>query len=152
MLYDKRAVVGLADEVTPTGTAAESAELDIANESLVALHVFYEADGSGKTLRLYPEVRLPLPGVAAEDLPWVPALSASLDVSGATVDAAGYLPLPGASPVLEVAGISGVEVLTTLHLPVPTGDRFRVRHLEDGYDVAEPAALSLYAAAVRGAP
>ncbi len=147
MLYEKRTPAVLIDDTAPTGTAAESAELDIANESIAVVHVFYEADGTGKTLRLYPEVRLSLTGGTV----WVPALSASLDVSGAAVDAEGYLPLPGASPVLEIAGINGVEVLATLHIPVPTGDRFRVRYLEDGYSAPNPAALSVYAAASRGA-
>lgn len=146
MLYDKRTPTALTTEA-PTGTAVASEELDIANESLVALHVLYQAQGASKTLRVYPEVRLPV-----GDLPWVPALSASLDVSGATVDGEGYLPLPGASPILEIAGVSGVEVRTTLHLPVPTGDRFRVRVLEDGYSGAAPADLTVLAAAVRGTP
>lgn len=146
-LYEKRQAAALADETVPTATAAESAELDIANEPLAIIHVIYEADGASKTLRLYPEVRLPVGG----DAVWVPALSASLDVSGATVDAEGYLPLPGASPVLEIAGLSGVETMLTLHVPVPTGDRFRVRYLEDGYDAGEPASLWIYAAASRGA-
>jgi hypothetical protein len=145
-LYDKRTPVVLTD-AAPIATAVASGELDIANESLVALHVFYQADGASKTLRVYPEVRLPV-----GDQPWVPALSASLDVSGATIDGAGYLPLDGASPILDVPGISGVEVRTTLHLPVPTGDRFRVRVLEDGYSGAAPASLTILAAAVRGAP
>lgn len=145
-LYEKRAVV-LLTETAPTDTMHESdAELDIANEPLVALHLVYIADGAGKTLRLYPEVRLPLASPI-----WVPALSASLDVSGAAVDAEGYLPLPGASPILEVAGIDGVPVSTTLHVPVPTGDRFRVSVLEDGYDAGHPATLAVYAAASRGA-
>ena len=146
MLYDKRSPTVLTSE-TPTATAAASAELDIANESLVALHVLYSADGTGKKLRIYPEVRVVIP--LGET--WMPALSASLDVSGATVDAEGYLPLPGASPVLEIAGIDGVEVLATLHIPVPTGDRFRVRYLEDGYAAPNPATLTVFAAAARGA-
>ena len=146
MLYEKRTPAVLTD-ATPTGTAAASSELDVANEGLAVLHVFYQADGASKTLRLYPEVRLPV-----GDAPWVPALSASLDVSGATVDGEGYLPLNGASPILEVAGISGVEVRTTLHVPVPTGDRFRVRVLEDGYAAPNPASLTILAAAVRGTP
>jgi hypothetical protein len=146
MLYDKRTPTALTT-TSPTGTAVASEELDIANESLVALHVLYQANGASKTLRVYPEVRLPV-----GDLPWVPALSATLDVSGATVDGEGYLPLPGASPILEIAGISGVEVRTTLHLPVPTGDRFRVRVLEDGYSGAALADLTVLAAAVRGTP
>lgn len=147
MLYEKRAAQALADEAVPTGSSQTSAELDIANESLAVIHVFYTADGTGKTLFLYPEVRLPL----GADPPWVPALSASLDVSGATIDAEGYLPLPGASPILTVPGISGQEVQLTLHLPVPTGDRFRVRYAEDGYDAMEPGEVSVYAAAARGA-
>lgn len=146
MLYDKRSPTLLTD-TAPTAAPVASAELDIANESLVVLHVFYQADGASKTLRLYPEVRLPV-----GDSPWVPALSATLDVGGATVDGEGYLPLPGASPVLEIAGLSGVEVRTTLHLPVPSGDRFRVRALEDGYSGAAPASLTVLAAAVRGTP
>jgi hypothetical protein len=146
MLYDKRPPTVLADGA-PTSTAATSAELDIANESLVAVHLLYTADGSSKTLRVYPEVRLPV-GYQ----PWVPALSASLDVSGATIDAEGYLPLPGASPILEIAGISGVEIATTLHIPVPTGDRFRLRYLEDGYSAPNPGNVVLIAAAVRGTP
>lgn len=150
MLYDKRHAAMLVSEGTPTDSAQPSAELDIANESLVALVVSYTADGAGKTLRLYPEVRVPIAG--QEESPWAPALSASLDVSGATVDAEGYLPLPGASPVLEIAGIDTVEVTLTLHIPVPTGDRFRVRYLEDGYSAPEPATLSAYASGVRGAP
>lgn len=147
MLYEKR-TPSLIGSTVPTATAQASSELDIANESLVALHLIYEADGTGKTLRVYPEVRVVVPG---QDALWVPALSASLDVSGATVDAEGYLPLPGASPVLEVAGIDGVEVQATLHLPVPTGDRFRVRYLEDGYSGAAQASMTLLAAAARGA-
>lgn len=146
-LYEKRPVSAIVPETAPTATAADSAELDIANEPIVVLHLTYEADGVGKTLRLYPEVRLPVGGTTV----WVPALSASLDVSGATVDAKGYLPLPGASPVLKIAGIDGVEVLATLHIPVPTGDRFRVRYLEDGYSAPNPAALTVFAAAARGA-
>lgn len=145
-LYEKRSPT-LLTEAVPTGTAAESAELDIANESLVALSLVYVASGTGKTLRLYPEIRIPLSTPL-----WVPALSASLDVSGATVDAEGYLPLPGASPILEVAGIAGVPVSTTLHIPVPSGDRFRVRVLEDGYSGGAPATLAVVAAGVRGTP
>ena len=147
MLYEKR-TPSLIGSAPPTDTAQASDELDIANESLVALHLIYEADGTGKTLRVYPEVRVVVPG---QDALWVPALSASLDVSGATVDAEGYLPLPGASPVLEIAGIDGVEVLATLHIPVPTGDRFRVRYIEDGYSAPAPADLVIVAAASRGA-
>ena len=143
-LYDKRTPEILVDGAA-AGTAQTSTELDIANESLVALHVLYFANGSGKTLRLYPEIRLPV-----GSLPWLPALSASLDVSGATVDAEGYLPLPGASPVLEIDGIDGVQIATTLHIPVPTGDRLRVRYLESGGGSAGNAVL--LAAAVRGAP
>lgn len=146
MLYDKRTPSVLADGA-PTGTAATSAELDIANESIVALHLLYTADGSSKTLKVYPEIRLPV-----GSLPWLPALSASLDVSGATVDGEGYLPLNGASPILEIAGISGVEIATTLHIPVPTGDRFRLRYLEDGYSAPNPGNVVLIAAAVRGTP
>lgn len=146
-LYDKRTPVVLSTAI-PTATRQPSAEtLDISNEPLVVLHVFYTADGTGKTLRLYPEVRIPV----GEDAPWVPALSASLDVSGATVDGEGYLPLPGASPILEVAGVNGVEVQVTLHVPVPTGDRFRVQFLEDGYSGGAPASMTLLAAASRGA-
>lgn len=145
MLYDKRTPTAIVDGA-PTGTAAESSDIDISNDPMVVLHVLYLADGAGKTLRLYPEVRLPV----ATPL-WMPALSASLDVSGASVDAEGYLPLPGASPILEIDGVDGVEVMATLHIPVPTGDRFRVRYLEDGYDVAHPANVVLVAAAARGA-
>ncbi len=147
MLYDKRAPTVLTSE-TPTATAAASSELDIANESLVALHVLYSADGTGKTVRIYPEVRVVIPQGDA----WMPALSASLDVSGATPDADGLLPLAVSAPYVELAGVDGVEVPLTLHLPVPSGDRFRVRVLEEGYDVAEPADLTLFAVAVRGAP
>lgn len=146
-LYEKRAVSAIVAEAVPIATAATSSELDIANEPLVVVHVHYEADGAAKTLRLYPEVRIVVAGTAV----WVPALSASLDVSGAVIDAEGYLPLDGASPILDVPGISGVEVAVTLHIPVPTGDRFRVRYLEDGYAAPEPATLSIYAAAARGA-
>lgn len=148
MLYEKRQAVALVDDATPTDTAGTSAELDIANESLVAMHVFYTADGAAKTLRLYPEVRITIGGSSL----WAPALSASLDVSGATIDAEGYLPLDGASPILDVPGISGQEVALTLHVPVPTGDRFRVRYAEDGYSALELATVAVYAAAVRGAP
>ena len=147
MLYDKRSPTVLTSE-TPTATAAASAELDIANESLVALHVLYSADGTGKKLRIYPEVRVVIP--LGET--WMPALSASLDVSGATPDADGLLPLAVSAPYIELAGVDGVEVPLTLHLPVPSGDRFRVRVLEEGYDVAEPADLTVFATAVRGAP
>lgn len=147
MLYDKRSPTVLTSE-TPTATAAASAELDIANESLVALHVLYSADGTGKKLRIYPEVRVVIP--LGET--WMPALSASLDVSGATPDADGLLPLAVSAPCIELAGVDGVEVPLTLHLPVPSGDRFRVRVLEEGYDVAEPADLTVFATAVRGAP
>lgn len=147
MLYDKRSPTVLTS-TAPTDTAAASEELDIANESLVALHVLYSADGSGKTLRIYPEVRVVIPAGTA----WMPALSASLDVSGATIDAEGYLPLDGASPILEVPGISGTEVKLTLHIPVPSGDRFRVQVLEDGYSSGAPADLTVFAVAVRGAP
>lgn len=147
MLYEKRTPVILSDAI-PTGTRQPTTTtLDIANESFVVLHVFYTCSGSGKTLRLYPEVQIPMGG----DDPWVPALSATLDVSGATVDAEGYLPLPGASPILEVAGLSGVEVQTTLHIPVPTGAKFRVQFLEDGYSGAAQASMTLLAAASRGA-
>lgn len=147
MLYDKRAPTVLTSE-TPTATAVASGELDIANESLVALHVLYTADGTGKVLRLYPEVRVVIP--LGET--WMPALSASLDVSGATPDADGLLPLAVAAPYVELAGVDGVEVPLTLHLPVPSGDRFRVRVLEEGYSGAEPADLNVFAVAVRGAP
>lgn len=147
MLYDKRPPTVLTS-TSPIDTATASAELDIANESLVALHVLYSADGTGKTLRLYPEVRVVIPQGEA----WMPALSASLDVSGATVDAEGQLPLAVSAPYVELAGVDGVEVPLTLHLPVPSGDRFRVRVLEDGYSGAEPADLTLFATAVRGAP
>lgn len=147
MLYDKRSPTVLHSDA-PTATAVASEELDIANESLVALHVLYSADGTGKTLRIYPEVRVVIP--LGET--WMPALSASLDVSGATPDADGLLPLAVAAPYVELAGVDGVEVPLTLHLPVPSGDRFRVRVLEEGYDVAEPADLTVFAAAVRGAP
>lgn len=147
MLYDKRAPTVLTSD-SPTATAVASSEFDIANESLVALHVLYSADGTGKTLRLYPEVRVVIPQGEA----WMPALSASLDVSGATPDADGLLPLAVAAPYVELAGVDGVEVPLTLHLPVPSGDRFRVRVLEEGYDVAEPADLNVFATAVRGAP
>ena len=146
MLYDKRAPTVLTSD-SPIDTATASAELDIANESLVALHVLYSADGAGKTLRLYPEVRVVIPQGEA----WMPALSASLDVSGATVDAEGQLPLAVAAPYVELAGVDGVEVPLTLHLPVPSGDRFRVRVLEEGYDAGEPADLTLFAVASRGA-
>ncbi len=146
-LYEKRQPAVLVDNATPTGTAATSSEVETANESLVAVHVFYTADGAAKTLRLYPEVRITIGGSSL----WAPALSASLDVSGATIDAEGYLPLDGASPILDVPGISGTEVAVTLHIPVPTGDRFRVRYLEDGYAVLEPATVAVYAAAARGA-
>lgn len=146
MLYEKRTPSVLSTAI-PTATRQPTAEtLDVANESLVALHAFYTANGSGKVLRLYPEVQIPLGG----DDPWVPALSASLNVA-ATVDAEGYLPLPGASPILEVAGIDGVEVLLTLHIPVPTGTRFRLQFMEDGYSGGAPADMTLVAAASRGA-
>ena len=147
MLYEKRTPSVLSTAI-PTATRQPTAEtLDIANESLVALHAFYTASGSGKVLRLYPEVQIPLGG----DDPWVPALSASLNVSVEAADAEGYLRLPGASPVLEVAGIDGVEVLLTLHIPVPTGTRFRLQFIEDGYSGGAPADMTLVAAASRGA-
>ena len=146
-LYEKRVGTVIVAEAVPNATAAESSELDISNEPVVVMHIRYEADGASKTLRLYPEVRIVVAGTAV----WVPALSASLDVAGATIDAEGYLPLDGASPILDVPGISGVEVAVTLHIPVPTGDRFRVRYLEDGYAAPAPATLSIYAAAARGA-
>ena len=113
-------------------------------ELAVALHVLYSADGTGKKLRIYPEVRVVIP--LGET--WMPALSASLDVSGATPDADGLLPLAVSAPYIELAGVDGVEVPLTLHLPVPSGDRFRVRVLEEGYDVAEPADLTVFATAV----
>lgn len=147
MLYNKRAPTVLISD-PPTGTATASTELDIANESLVALHVLYSAQGAGKTLKLYPETRVVIPQGDA----WMPALSASLDVSGATVDAEGLLPLAVAAPYVELAGVDGVEVPLTLHIPVPTGDRFRVRVLEDGYSGAAPADLTVFASAVRGTP
>lgn len=147
MLYDKRAPTVLTS-TPPTASAVASEELDIANESLVALHVLYSAQGAGKTLKLYPETRVVIPQGDA----WMPALSASLDVSGATVDAEGLLPLAVSAPYVELAGVDGVEVPLTLHLPVPTGDRFRVRVLEDGYSGAAPADLTVFASAVRGTP
>ncbi len=147
MLYDKRSPTVLHSDA-PTATAVASEELDIANESLVALHVLYSADGTGKTLRIYPEVRVVIP---LGDT-WMPALSASLDVSGATPDADGLLPLAVSAPYVELAGVDGVEVPLTLHLPVPSGDRFRVRVMEEGYSGAEPADLTVFATAVRGAP
>lgn len=146
-LYEKRTASAIVDAAVPIATAATSEELDIANDPLVALHLLYIAGGTGKTLRLYPEVRVMVDGAPF----WMPALSASLDVAGAVVDAEGYLPLPGASPILEVPGISGTGVQTTLHIPVPSGDRFRVRYLEDGYSALEPGELYLFAAAARGA-
>lgn len=147
MLYEKRTARALVDAATPLDTPATSAELDIANESIAVVHVFYTATGTGKTLFLYPEIRLPVGG----DSVWLPALSASLDVSGVTRDAEGYLPLPASAPIPTVEGIDGQEVLLTLHLPVPTGDRFRVRYAEDGYSALEPGQVSVYAAASRGA-
>lgn len=147
MLYDKRAPTVLTS-TPPTASAVASEELDIANESLVALHVLYTAQGAGKTLKLYPERRVVIPQGTA----WMPALSASLDVAGATVDAEGLLPLAVAAPYVELAGIDGVEVPLTLDLPVPSGDRFRVRVLEDGYSGAAPADLTVFATAVRGTP
>ena len=146
-LYEKRLPVALVDDAEPTGSAATSSELDIANEPMAVVHVLYTATGTGKVLRLYPEVRL---AMSAGEV-WVPALSASFDVSGATVDDEGYLPLDGASPVLDVPGIGGQEVAVTLHVPVPTGDRFRLRYAEDGYSGHEPGHVSVYAAAARGA-
>ncbi len=146
-LYDKRAPTVLISD-PPTASAVASSELDIANESLVALHVLYSAQGAGKTLRVYPEVRVVIPQGTA----WMPALSASLDVAGATVDAEGLLPLAVSAPYVELAGVDGVEVPLTLHIPVPTGDRFRVRVLEESYSGAAPADLTVFAVAVRGTP
>lgn len=147
MLYDKRSPAVLAEEAVPTDTAAESSDCDISSDSVVTLLMTYTADGTGKTLRVYPEVRLVLPGGEQ----WIPALSASLDVGGATIDAEGYLPLPAAAPILEVPGISGVEVRVPVQIPVLAGDRFRCRYLEDGYSAPEPAQVSLIAMPARGA-
>lgn len=147
-LYEKLRSVLLANAATPTGAAAESDELPIANEPLVTLHVGYTAQGTGKTLRLYPEVRVSIAGVA--DL-WLPAVAAVPDVAGAAVDAEGYLPLPIASPIYDVAGINGEEVLVAVDVPVRAGNRFRVRYLEDGYDSGEPGEVTLIATPARGA-
>ena len=147
-LYDKRRAQILTT-TSPTGTAQPSSELDCANEPIVALVVLYTADGSGKTLSIYPEVRVPVEGV--DEAPWVPALSASLDVSGATVDAEGLLPLPAAAPFLELAGIDTVEVPLTVHVPVPLGDRFRVRFVESPFTPGDESGLTILGAAARGA-
>lgn len=148
-LYEKLRPSLLANAVNPTDVAAASAELSIANEAFVQLHVGYTADGASKVLRLYPEVRVSIPDVA--DL-WLPALAAIPDVAGATVDTAtGLLPLTMASPIIEVDGIDATEVLVTIDVPCRTGDRFRVRYEETGYDGDHPAELTLIAAASRGA-
>lgn len=142
-LYDKRSTT-LLTETAPTDTAAASAELDIANEPTVRLFVAYLADGTGKALRLYPEVRVP-------ELGWMPAMPAAVDTSTATIDAAGYLPATVAAICLSVPGLDGVTVKATVDVPVPAGDRFRVRVLESGYEVAHPAQIQAYGAASRGA-
>lgn len=147
-LYEKLRSVLLTNAATPIATATESDELAIANEPLVTLHVGYTAQGTGKTLRLYPEVRVSIAGVA--DL-WLPAVAAVPDVAGASVDGAGYLPLPIASPIYEVAGIDGEEVLVAVDVPVRAGDRFRVRFLEDGYNGSAPGEVTLIATPARGA-
>lgn len=148
MLFDKLRTVPLVSEDAPTGSAATSADIDVANVPYVQLHVGYTADGSGKTLRLYPEVRVVIPGVAEL---WLPAASAVPDVAGATIDADGYLPLPVASPIYEVAGIDGADIKVAIDLPIRAGDRFRVRYLEDGYDSGHPAELIILATPSRGA-
>ena len=152
MLYEKlrlRALITDAPTDDPDASISTDAELAIANESLVALHVSYTADGTGKALHLYPEVRIVLPGDVEL---WVPALDAVPDVAGATVDpATGRLPLPYAAPFLVMDGVDGVEVLLTRHIPVPSGDRFRVRVAEDGYDSGHPADVIVAAGAARGA-
>ena len=152
MLYEKltlRALITDAPTDDPDASVSTAAELAIANESLVALHVSYTADGTGKALHLYPEVRILLPGAVVA---WMPALDAVPDVAGATVDAAtGRLPLPYAAPFLVIDGVDGVDVLLTKHIHVPSGDRFRVRVSEDNYNGAEPADLIVAAAAARGA-
>jgi hypothetical protein len=142
-LYDKRATT-LLTQAAPTDSAAESAELDIANEPTVRLFVAYQAVGASKALRLYPEVRV-------TDLGWMPAFPAAVDTSTATIDAAGYLPATVAAVCLSVPGLDAVTVKATIDIPVPAGDRFRVRVLESGYDVAHPAQLEIYGAASRGA-
>lgn len=155
-LYEKQPVKLLADGVHPTDTAADpdidtpdAETLAIGLDPLVIVHVGYQADGSGKTLRLFPEVRLTLP---SGDHLWVPAMAAIPDVAGASVDATtGLLPLPHSSPIPVITGIDGVNVLVTLRIPVPTGERFRLRYLETGYDSGHLAELTLLAAAARGA-
>lgn len=152
MLYEKLRVAALittAPTDDPDDSINSAAELAIANESLVALHVSYTADGTGKALHIYPEVRIVLPGDVEL---WVPALDAVPDVAGATVDpATGRLPLPHAAPFLVLDGVDGVEVLLTRYILVPSGDRFRVRIAEDNYNGAEPADVIIAAAAARGA-
>ena len=141
-LYDKRAVQILT-ETPPTATAAESESIDISSDHTVRLLVAYQAGGAGKTLRIYPEVRV---GGG-----WFPALSAAIDTSGATVDAEGYVAARIAAPYLALDGLNGVDVPATIDVPVPAGDRFRVRVLEAGYSALEPAQITVVAVPSRGA-
>lgn len=142
-LYEKRAPVVL-DETVPIATPRESGTVSIANEHTVRLLVGYLADGGGKTLQIYPEVLIPGEG-------WYPALSTAIDTSGAAIDADGNVPATVASPFIEVPGLAGVLVKLALDIPVPAGDSFRVRYLEDGHVELEPATVYLAAVASRGA-
>ncbi len=142
MLYEKRSATTLTT-TAPTASAVASAEADISNDHTVRLLISYTADGAAKTLRVYPEVRV---GGS-----WYPALSAAVDTSGATVDAEGYLAATVAPPYLALDGVDGVAVPTTVDVPVPAGDRFRVRTMEDGYAAPNPASLTVLAVPSRGA-
>ena len=142
MLYEKRQPTTLTT-TAPTGSAVASAEADISNDHTVRVGALYAADGAAKALRIYPEVKI--------SGAWVPALSAAIDTSGATVDAEGYVAATVAPPYLLLDGISGTSVAVCVDIPVPAGDRFRVRVLESGYDAGHPATLTVLAVPSRGA-
>lgn len=146
-LYDKGQAAAIAT-AAPTGELQRSSALDISTASRVQIHVSYVADGSGKSLYLYPEVRHTVGGTSY----WRPALTAAYDVTGAVIDEEGYLPVDIASPILRVPGIDAQDVLVTVEIPVPVGMSFRVSYAEDGYDAGHPATLQILGATSRGAP